>query len=202
MKFLSLTITIFAFLIFATSAGAAALGVSENTARIGYGVGVAIMNVNDPQGGVEKETSAQLFQLVYSDRLRGKYRYWGEVFVDASTHEATETKIGQEVQRFGVRALAHRQFYVSDKSSMWVGGGLQFAQEKMTLRHTVDSSGFLEQTFGDRNNTSTALTLDIINEWHLTPRWDVAGRLRYSFALGDGIDDLATSVVFLYQFQD
>jgi len=202
MKILSLTIITFVCFLLATSVGAVAIGGSENTARIGYEVGAGIINVNEPQGNVETDTSVQFLQLAYSDQWLQGYRYWGDVFVDSSEHSATETKIGQEMERFGVRAIVHRQLYLSNKYNLWAGGGFQLAQEKYTLRHQIDSDGFLVQSFSDRKRTSLALVLDMINEWQINTRWNIGGRLRYSFAFGDGADDLAASVVFLYRIKE
>ncbi len=202
MKILHLTIIAFVCSLLATNVGAVAIGAPEKTARIGYGMGVGIININDPQGNVETDASMQLFQLAYSDLWFQGYRYWGDVFFDSSEHKATETKIGQEIRRFGVRAIVHRQMYISDKYTLWAGGGLQLAQEQYKLRHQVDSDGFLVQSFGDRTQTSLALVLDMINEWQINTHWDIGGRLRYSFALGDGVDDLAASVVFLYRLRE
>lgn len=202
MKILNLTIITIVCFLLTTSAGAVAIGASENTARIGYGVGVGMINVNEPQGNVETDTSVQFLQLTYSDQWLQGYRYWGDVFVDNSEHKATETEIGQEMERFGVRAIVHRPLYLSNKYNLWAGGGLQLTQEKYTLRHRIDSDGFLVQSFGDRTQTSLALVLDMVNEWQIDTRWNVGGRLRYSFALGDGADDLAASVVFLYRFRE
>ena len=202
MRAYNLTMVVLLCCFTATNVGAAAIGASENTARIGYGFGFGSVSVSDPQGNVENDTAPQLLQLIYTDRWFQEYRYWGEIFVDDSEHKAGIDQIGQEVDRFGVRAIVHRQLHISDNYNLWAGGGLQIAQEKSTLRHTVDSDGFLLQSFGDRKHTSLALAFDVINEWHINSRWDVGGRLRYSLALGDGIDDLAASVVFLYRFQE
>lgn len=202
MKILSITIITFVCSLLATGVGAVAIGAAENTARIGYGVGAGIVNVNEPQGNVETDTSVQLFQLAYSDQWLQGYRYWGDVFFDTSEHKATESQIGQEMRRFGVRAVVHRPLHISDKYTLWAGGGLQLAQEKYKLRHQIDSDGFLVQRFGDRTKTSLALVLDMVNEWQINARWDIGGRLRYSFALGDGVDDLAASVVFLYRLRE
>ncbi len=177
---------------------AAAIGEPEQTARFGYALSTAQVSVEDPDGAADDESDIFPWNVVYTDRWLGGFRYWLEGFYQEFTLPASASYIGQDVERYGVRLSAQRKIEWIESLQLWAGAGAILSRDSFTKRFTVDSDGFLADVYPDRDRNHIGVQLDLTSEWSLNRRWDVAGRAYFAPSIGEGVEELGLSVVFLY----
>ena len=179
---------------------AAAIGLpEENTARIGYLVGVSQFAVDDPDGPTESVVDIQPLTLVYTDFLPHGWRYWAEAYYFAATLDGNAGDIQEDVSRIGARLSLQYNLYLG-KWSLWMGAGLDVSNNQYTTRYTVDSDGFLLQSYPDRSDTAWGIPVQIISEWPLARDWDLAAKLEHVFPVSGGITESSLSAGILYRY--
>ncbi len=179
---------------------AAALGLPDSTARVGYGMGMARLAVDDPAGSTRDEVVLQPFTLVYSDWLWGGVRQWAELFFQTAELEADARHIGQEVNQYGVRWSAQFNVPMAPVWVPWLGVGVEVTRAEYERRHTEDDEGFLLTSYRDRDDTGVAVVLHAVSEWALARQWDVAAKLERVQSLGGGVDAWSLGAVLLYRY--
>ena len=183
-----------------SAALAAAIGLpEENTARIGYLVGVIQFAVDDPDGPTQSEVDIQPITLIYTNWLPHNWRYWAEAYYFSTSLKGNAGEIRQDVSRLGVR-LAFQHHLRVGRSSFWVGAGLDISSNEYTTRYSVDSDGFLLNTYADRTDTAWGLNVQIISEWPVANDWDLAAKLEHVFPLSGGITESTLSAGILYRY--
>ena len=180
-------------------AWAAALGLPESTARIGYAAGVSRLTVDDPAGPAETAINAQPLTLIYTDLLSGKLRYWVEGYYFPTTLDASTTDIGQDISRIGAQLALQRNVQWRQWSP-WLGLGIDVSRNSFTHRHTADSDGFLLNSYADRSATAFGISAHLVNEWALTRDWDISAKLGQVFAVSGGMNETSLSVGVLYRY--
>ncbi len=181
---------------------ASAIGAPEKTGRIGYGITAGLVSVEDPNGKSERVSDLFPFNLVYTDQWLGGFRYWAELFYQETTFDASTSDVGQDASRLGLRLSVQKRLRIPQPWEIWGGIGLYAGREEFTVRHTVDADGFLSQAFPDRSETILGVQFDLVSEWTLNRRWDIATKALYSLPFGDGIEELSISVLFLYKLNE
>jgi hypothetical protein len=176
------------------------LGLPESTAKIGIAGGAALVSVDDPDGDTETTTGVQPFGLVYTDWFVGDIRYWTEAFYYAAELDASSDKIGQDVERYGVRFSLQKSFRIIQAWAPWFGLGLDVSKIDYTLRHTKDNEGFLLQRFDDRSETGVSLLVNVVSEWPVGQAWSVGLKLEQSVPLSGDTTDFLASGILLYRF--
>lgn len=172
----------------------------QRTSMIGYSIGVVSLSVDDPVGNTETTSVIQPITLIYTDRIWSSMRYWSEFYYYKATLDADQNKIGQDVQRYGIRLSIQKSILVTPQWSLWIGGGMDISQAIYTARHTVDSDGFLLDVYPKREEMTAAGVLNVFGEWSMTPVWTIGAKLEQSFP-GDGhIKELLAAVTFLYRY--
>jgi len=122
-------------LVVSSSTYAEALGQPQRTSMVGYAIGAALVSVDDPAGGTEASSTPQPITLVYTARVwRSSLRYWSELYYYKTLLDASSTKIGQDVERYGMRLSLQKNLKIMPKFSAWFGAGLDISQEKFTTR--------------------------------------------------------------------
>lgn len=188
------------FVFFTSEADAAALGLPENTARIGYAVSMSRLTVDDPAGTTKAKIDIQPITLIYTDWLRsGGLRYWIEGYYTNTTLRASATDVGQDASRMGARVALQRNIQVGSWAP-WLGLGIDISRNRLTKRHTEDNDGFLLATFPDRNTTGMGLVAHVVSEWAVAREWDVLGKLEQVFAVSGGVSETSLSVGVLYRY--
>lgn len=179
---------------------AAALGLPENTARIGYAAGMPRLSVDDPAGSTKAKFGLQPVTLIYTDWMRsGSMRYWLEAYYAHAMLDSGPTEIGQDVSRVGLRAALQRNIRVGAWSP-WLGLGLDVSQYRFSRRHTEDSEGFLLTAYPDRSATGLGLVAHVMSEWAIAREWDVHAKLEQVFAVSGGVNDTGVSLGVLYRY--
>lgn len=181
------------------NAMAAAIGMPQQTARLGFLLGFANFSVDDPNGDSEDDWAIRPINAVYTDRAFDKYRYWAEAFYQDTVLSASSTQIGQQVTQLGIRGSIQLEMARHSIGTSWLGTGLQFSYDNYRNRHTIDDAGFLAQTYADRSGLEPALLINYIYEKKLAG-WDLAGKLEKSIAVGDGASELSFSLVVLFSY--
>lgn len=177
----------------------AALSLPQRTSMVGYGIGAALVSVDDSAGGTEASWTLQPITLVYTARVwRSSLRYWSELYYYKTMLDVSSTKIGQDAERYGMRLSFQKRLRLIPKLTTWFGAGLDISQEKFTTRHTVDSDGFLIKAYPDRERANLAGVINVVSEWSLTRNRMIAAKLEQSIpGSGHITDSLASSNVAL-----
>lgn len=185
-------------LVWAPASFSAAIGEPEQTGRFGYALSAAIVSVEDPDGPADDESEIFPWNVVYTDRWVGGFRYWAEGFYQEFTLAPSTSFIGQDVERYGVRLSAQRKIEWIESLQLWAGAGAILSRDSFSKRFTVDGDGFLASVYPDRDRNHLGIQLDLTSEWSLNRQWDIAGRLLYAPPIGEGVEELGVFVVFLY----
>lgn len=197
--------TVFKLLILATwlltgKAWAVAIGMPEERARWGYGLGVAHVTVDDPDAASGSEWALRPLNLVYTDRWRYDSRYWGEAFYQETALDAGVGQAGQEIKQYGVRLSLQKKLVLTPAIVPWLGGGVQLSHNQFHNRHTVDSDGYLVDSFPDRNEVQASLLLNLMVEQRLNRNWDLAAKLEQVVPLAEGVSEFVIAAVLLYHY--
>lgn len=179
---------------------AAPLGLPENTAKIGYGMGAANVAIDDPDGSTRDNWAAQPFNLIYTDWLLRDIRQWTELYYFKAALDADATNVGQNVQSYGIRFSLQKNYRVSPSWSPWFGAGIEVANSHYDTRHTKDADGFLLQSFDDRQETNVAFLINMLSEWSVQKDWTIGAKLEQSIPSGGGIAEFAAAVTVLYRY--
>ena len=180
-------------------AGAGAIGLPETTARIGYGVGVYRLAVDDPDGPTQAAVSAQPLTLIYTDWLPGGLRYWAEGYFARTRLDAANGKLGEDVSRYGIQfAVQHNVRWGS--WSPWLGVGMDLSRNQYSKRYTVDSDGFLLNTYADRTATAVGINIHAVSEWALERNWDLSAKLEQVIPVSGGVNETSLTVGILYLY--
>ena len=182
-----------------SEAYAVAIGMPEQTGRIGFAIGFANLSVKDPSGDTDAEWVVRPLNLIYTDKAFDSYRYWAEGFYQDAVLSPSTSSIGQEVKQLGIKASLQTEVATHVIGTSWLGAGLQLSYDRYENRHTIDSAGFLAQTYPDRSGLEPALLLNYILEMNIVG-WDVAGKVEKSIPLGDATSEFTLSVGLLFSF--
>lgn len=178
----------------------AAIGMPESTLRVGYGIGLGDLSIDDPNGPTASKRAFQPFRIIVTDWFRGDIRYWGEFYYQDVTLSASQVSIGQKVNQYGLQLSAQKNFIVNTRWSPWLGVGVDLSQNKYSSRHTVDGDGFLQSRFADRSETDLGIILNLVSEAELNREWEMGVKLEQRLTITDGIDQLSLSVFVLNHF--
>ncbi len=178
---------------------ATAIGMPLPAARLGFAIGVANLSVNDPIADSDNEWVIRPINLIYTDELISSKRYWLEAFYQDAVLSASQDQVGQHVKQFGLRASLQQHIGTARVGESWLGGGLQVSHDRFENRHTVDSAGYLAQTYPDRSGLQTGLLLNYVLEKSVGS-WDVAGKVEKNIPISDGVSEFTLSVVFLFTY--
>ncbi|MCF6257653.1 MAG: hypothetical protein L3J98_03390 [Gammaproteobacteria bacterium] len=178
----------------------AALGLPENTAKLGYAIGTAYVSVDDPADNTAKEWTLLPLTLVHTDWLFGDIRYWSELFYYTAVLDATTNKVGQNVEQYGFRISLQKSLRMTRLWAPWFGVGIGTSRVTYTTRHTIDPDGFLLAAYPDREQTSVTLLLNIVSEWPLTRNWDIGAKLEQAIPIDGDISESSALIMLLYRY--
>lgn len=171
----------------------------ENTARIGYLVGASRLDVDDPDGPTKASVEVIPLNLIYTDWLPHSWRYWTEAYYLKTTLDADPGDIKQNVTRIGARLTLQRNVDFG-RWSLWFGGGLDVSRNKYSRRYTVDSGGFLLNTYADRSDTAVGVVTQLVIDWPVAQNWDIAAKLGHVFSVSGGITESGLYTGILYRY--
>lgn len=176
------------------------LGLPPSTAKLGYSAAYVRASVDDPDGDTQTASGVQPLGLVYTDWLIGDFRYWSELYYYATELDAATNRIGQDVKRYGVRFSAQKNLRFMQAWAPWLGLGLDVSQANYSNRHTVDSEGFLADSFDDRDEVAVSLLVNVISEWSVAGNWSVGLKLEQSIPISSDISEFLVSGAVLYRY--
>jgi len=178
----------------------AALGLPENTAKLGYAMGSTYVSVDDPADNTAKEWALLPLTLIHTDWLIGDIRYWSELFYYKAVLNPAANNVGQNVEQYGFRASLQKSLRVTRLWAPWFGVGIGVSRVTYTTRHTIDSDGFLLAAYPDREQTSIALLLNIASEWPLARNWDIGVKLEQAIPVDGDISESSALIMLLYRY--
>lgn len=169
------------------------------TARLGFAVGLANVSVDDPVGETANEWLIRPVNLIYTNELLSSRRYWLEAFYQDAVLSASQNKIGQQIKQLGLRASLQQRLGADRIGYSWLGAGLQLSNDRFVNRHTVDSAGYLAQSYPDRSGGQAAFLVSYVLERKIYNR-DVAFKLEKSVPFSDGVSEFTLAVTLLFDF--
>ncbi len=169
--------------------------------HIGYAIGVAHVNANDPDGSADRVWIFQPLRLIYTDKITEwfPYRYWAELYYHEVSLDASTTKIGQSIKQYGIRASMQSKIQQTSAWNTWLGAGLDVAATKYDDRHIIDNDGFLTARFDDRKELEFGVLINFNGEINLARNIVFSAKVEQVFAIDKGIDTFSFSVAFLYR---
>ena len=178
----------------------AVLGLPENTARLGYSLGIAKLDIDDPDGFTNTSYTVQPYKLIYTDWWQNGNRYWLEAFHQQTTIKPSEKFIGQHVKHTGVNFLIQKNYQINADIRPWLGMGMGFSVEQYSKRHTIDKEGFLLEKYSDRKTKSIGVLLNLVNEWQVSKTSTIGGSLFQRISLNREITESLFSVYYLVRY--
>ena len=183
----------------ANSSVNAALGLPENTARIGYSLGVSHIAVDDPIGSTKSAYSIQPIKLIYSDWWKGASRYWVELYYQEMNLAANQVQVGQHIKHAGMNFFLQKNVPINSLIRPWFGVGLSISADVYQKRHTKDDEDFLLKSFPDRDSKTVGVLLNVVNEWQVSRESTIGGSFLQRLPLGIPYEsDLTESVLSVY----
>lgn len=177
---------------------AAAAAVADEPLRVGVLAGGAYTQITDPDGPTQTRFSPDLGVIAIADWARDA-RLFYQIRYQHFTLDADTQHIGQDVKRVGVSASYQHLLRLTRIWKPWLGVGLGYAHESDTLRHTVDSGGFLAQTYPDRTDSTFLAVLSASSEWRWTHNWQLGFTLQYDAPLSaNGTSAIALDAEAVY----
>jgi hypothetical protein len=188
-------------LLVSSSTYGAALGQPQRTSMLGYGIGGALVSVDDPAGSTESSWTLQPITLTYTARIWSNgFRYWSDLYYYQAKLDASPTNIGQDAERYGMRLSFQKRLHIVPNFSTWYGAGIDISQEKFTTRYTVDNDGFLIKAYPDLEETSLAAIINVVSEWSVTRDWIIAAKLEQSIPTNGQISESLAAITLLYKY--
>lgn len=189
-------------LLFVSGSGyGAALGQPQRTSMLGYAIGVTQVNVDDPAGDTDTRWALHPLTLIYTARLWSNgIRYWSELYHYQTTLDPGPTKIGQDVERYGMRLSLQKSLPVTPGMTAWFGAGFDLSHTRYSTRHTVDDEGFLIRAYPDRDETGLAGILNMSSEWAITRDWMIGAKFEHSVPIDGQITESLLAMSLLYRY--
>ncbi len=158
--------------------------------RVGLSGGVARYSASDPDGPTAPASAPDLAAIALLGWGRDT-RLRFEAGRTSVTLAAGTRDIGQQIVRTGASLSYQERWRLSYRWKPWLGIGLGYVRENDTLRHTVDSGGFLATVYPDRAQSALDAVLTADSAWRWIHGWRIGIDLRYDAPL----DRAATTVV-------
>ncbi len=160
----------------------AAPALADEPLRIGIVAGAGYYEINDPAGPTQTTYAPDLGFIAIADWARDA-RLFYQAHYQHFTLDAGTANIGQDVKRASVSVSYQHLLRLSHPWKPWLGIGVGYAHETDSLRHTVDSGGFLATTYPDRSNSEVDAILSVSSEWRWTQQWHLGFTVQYDAPL-------------------
>lgn len=148
--------------------------------HIGWLPTITSPDFTDPDGPVQQENTTTWQSIVVTKDLERDARFVIQGFMQDWQLNATNTELGQKVERSGGFISYQGFFRVTRSWKPWFGVGVGYIQESYRTRYTVLPSGYLQRAYPDRDETGPALILNAtVAEWDFVGPTTIAIHLQY-----------------------
>jgi len=199
MKTKLLVISFLALMLCSQPIFAGAIGLSGSTIKYGFATRASAYNIDSSHGQSEVLNVIQPYNFVVTDWLSSGSSYWLEIYHASYRFKPTETKVGQQLDKSGVRFSIMKNTFVSKYFQPWYGLGLDVAHSKFSKRHTVDFEGFRANEYNDENKLDLGLLVQTHSAWDLTKDWSTGVKGEYRLALSESIQGATFEFFVLYR---
>jgi len=168
-----------------------------------YGIAgnLANLSVEDPNGDTDSTNTSYLsgFVLTPLNRNQPSVRLWYELSYRSFDLDPSTTNIGQEVSSLSLSATIQKGWSSKMVDAYWVGIGGELNLDDYSKRLTVDSDGFINQQFNDRNETILGVLLNAGFNLPKTSGGYVYGfNFNYRMPIDDGINGISASFFVMW----
>jgi len=157
------------------------------------------LTVDDPDGSADSSQEFVALSAVAMFPFGRDNRWVTNVTKYDFTLDASTSDVGQDVKSITVAGFYQWRFRLSRYFKPWVGLGPQIEFSDKTARHTLDSDGFLAQTFSDQDSVAYAAGFNASHEWQLSDHIDVGVNAEYMFSIVDAIEGGSFGALLLYR---
>lgn len=178
----------------------AALGLPENTSRVGYSLSVNRIHVNDPEGSTSAVYAIQPVKFIYTDWWKKGNRYWLELYYQQANLAASVNHIGLQFSQSGLNYFIQKNYLLNEVFRPWIGIGVGASVARYQKRHSVDDEGYLLNTFSDRQQYLLDILLSVDNEWQVTKTSTIGGQFFQRIPVNGGITESMLSVYYLVRY--
>jgi hypothetical protein len=183
---------IFSFLI--------AFNVQAEGFGFGYCPSVFSLDVDDPDGSTESASGVNAlgFCAKYDMSKIDRLFFMVENFdfkLDAST-----SNIGQDIESTEYTVLYQRNLKLSRSlNRFYIGGGGFFGDFSTSSRYTVDSDGYLNESYSKRDDSDYGLALSVGADWEISSLFDLGANAVYQHSLNDGLSGFRLGITLFYK---
>lgn len=192
MKRISAAVFLFCICAFPMSAMAA------NSKDFYYGMGVYSLGVNDPNGSVDAAITTTPLVAGYLVPFSRDSRINAELIYLVGSTDASVNAVGQDIESYGIYTTYQTRFRISRKFKPWGGIGFAILNELFEKRHTIDSSGFLNERFSDRDETTTGLVLNANVGLEFGKDFDLELQGTFMKPFNEGSEHIGLNLVYLF----
>ncbi|MCP4747025.1 MAG: porin family protein [Desulfobacteraceae bacterium] len=175
-----------------------AIGAADT--KVGILPGFAVLTVEDPDGDTDNESVFVPFALAMTHDFDSQLRLYSEFAYYDFDLDAGTDKIGQEVSGYQLSASVQRLFKFSHALQFYAGFGLAYTNAEFKDRYTVDSDGFLDTRYDDRDESFLSGLVSLSREWDIAESISLGFHLSYQHAFGDGIKGFKPAFSAFYRF--
>ncbi|MCW9023061.1 MAG: hypothetical protein OQK73_00120 [Gammaproteobacteria bacterium] len=166
----------------------------------GAGLSFDTYSVDDPNGSTSQSSDISPFHLFYFSKINRDSRWYAEFYKTDFKLAAGVNTIGQKVETSAL-VLGYQQRFVFTKwLKPWAGFGVVTAKDTITARHTIDSDGYLDQTYSDRAITSFSAVVNGTIELELNKKFNFGLRGQYLHSFDNSIQGFSAGAMLLYKF--
>lgn len=168
--------------------------------KVGISPAVVLFSIDDPDGDTDTFTGVQPIGITIIHDLNNKYRLMTNINIYEFDVDASTSNIGQDVEGYQLGVSIQRMMRLARHLNFYAGVGAAYSDVEFTLRHLVDSDGFLTQQFPDRDESYFSLMANITKEFTITEHIEIGADISYQHSFGDGVSGLKATVGLLYKF--
>ena len=164
MKFIKVTCCI-GLAFFTSCLFAAGSSNSDDVYRVGVSPGVYSITIDDPDGDTENASGFNFLQFIGTYNYGRDAQLFAHFFVDDYSLDPGVNTVGQDINGYGLSISYQKRLRLSRNFRPWIGAGIGMAQYDYKSRFTIDASGFLDQTFSNREENLFYITLNANTDW-------------------------------------
>jgi hypothetical protein len=157
-------------------------------------------SVEDPEGSSGSEV---VFlpgaKVVFPISRRGRQFVAGVELIDFSL-DASESDVSQDVKGYRIWGGYEHQFSISRNFKIWTGAGLALDSVSYENRYTIDTDGYLDEEFDDRDESNAGITLYALTMFDMgrSSVWHPGIGVYIDSPFGDGVKSLGGTVQIIF----
>lgn len=176
------------------------LNVQADGFGFGYCPSIFSFDIDDPDGSTETASDFTALGACGRYDLSKASRFMLRLERFDFDVDASVSNIGQDIESTQFTLLYEKNLKLSrELNRVYLGGGGFFGDLSATSRFTVDSDGFLANTYPNRSLSDYGLALSAGIDWEISKTVDVGFNALYQHSLNDGLSGFRAGIAIFYK---